>query len=192
LRLAALGGCEMTTNSADQNRRDLRAGERQLAIRNAASITLGCLSKEGAIRSVLMPFILWPGTNAFLSLSILINTAALCAYDPLDRGSVGNARIFWITIATSIIFLLEILLKIVAFGFRGPGGFLRDPWNALDVVIVAVGFAEFSRYGSRVSGIRILRLLRPLQAFAGVRVVLDTFRRALPGMASVLALATMT
>lgn len=137
--------------------------------------------REGVLRRVLMRAIVWPGTSLILSLAIIVNSGALMAFDPITRESPRNTGIFWITVTTSVIFTLELVAKIIAFGFNGAGGFLRDPWNWLDVLIVFLGYAEFSKTLSHVSGVRILRLVRPLQAFAGVRVVLDAFLKALPG-----------
>lgn len=81
----------------------------------------------------------------------------------------------------TVVFTIETVAKVIAFGIRGPGGFLSDPWNFLDVLIVLLGYAEFSKTLGHVSGMRILRLVRPLQYFSGVRVVLNTFLKALPG-----------
>jgi len=139
-----------------------------------------------------MRIITWPGTSTLLSICIFANSIALCAFNPIDRAAASNTAIFYITLATTVIFTLEMVVKVIAFGCQGRGGFLRDPWNWLDVLIIAVGYAEFSRTASRVSGVRILRLVRPLQAFSGVRIILSTIVKALPGMASVIVLACLS
>jgi hypothetical protein len=43
------------------------------------------------------------------------------------------------------IFMLEALLKIVAFGFvaTGPRAYLRDSWNIFDLAIVILGYSCF-------------------------------------------------
>uniref|UniRef100_A0A3P8X5Q6 Ion transport domain-containing protein n=1 Tax=Cynoglossus semilaevis TaxID=244447 RepID=A0A3P8X5Q6_CYNSE len=62
----------------------------------------------------------------------------------------------------TLIFTLEVALKVVARGFCvGRFTFIRDPWNWLDVLVVS---------GLSVRSLRSLRPLRLLSRFQGLRV----------------------
>lgn len=42
-----------------------------------------------------------------------------------------------------VVFTIECVLKIIAYGFLlHPGAYLRNPWNILDFIIVAVGYVS--------------------------------------------------
>ena len=68
----------------------------------------------------------------------------------------------------SYIFTLELVLKVIAFGFiMHPKSYMRDTWNWLDFVVVVTGLIELSM-GSKgaesVRSLRVLRVLRPLKS----------------------------
>ena len=81
-------------------------------------------------------------------------------------------------------FVLELLLKLYAFGWR----FFRDPWNIFDTAIVTVALIPSSGSLSVLRALRILRLLRVISAAPRLRRVVEGFISALPGMASVFLL----
>ena len=76
-----------------------------------------------------------------------------------------------------IIFLIEMILKMVAFGvFPGPaswyGAYLTDSWNILDFIIVVAALASApypfvsSDSSTSFNFIRVIRVLRPLRSLA--------------------------
>ncbi|MGR3502693.1 ion transporter [Pseudaestuariivita sp.] len=82
------------------------------------------------------------------------------------------------------IFVIEILLKLAAYGTR----FFRSGWNLFDFVIVGVSLVPSSQGLSVLRALRILRVLRVISAAPSLRRVVEGFVTALPGMGSVFLL----
>ena len=125
----------------------------------------------------------------------LRNWSANCAYaDTLDT----------VDDVFTALFTLEMLLKILAQGFfiPSPTAYLRDPWNLLDCSIVIISLVDtfFFKYAPTTNGggddnglaglkaLRAMRCLRPLRVIsrnAGMKMVVNSLLRALPGVANV-------
>ncbi|KAI9259454.1 hypothetical protein BDA99DRAFT_538416 [Phascolomyces articulosus] len=105
------------------------------------------------------------------------------------RESAANA----VDIGLSIVFVIEIIIRIIADGFLlPPNAYLRNPWNRLDFVVVALNFGaifagegDFARALSTVRSLRVLRLIR---YFGGVRDVFVDLFHAFPFMMDALLL----
>lgn len=93
------------------------------------------------------------------------------------------------------VFMLELLLKVLAFGFawEGDNTYMSDKWNVLDFICVMawiVGQLEISGM-PRVTYFRSFRLLRPLKSlskFPGLRAIISTFLAAIPRLKDVVIL----
>jgi len=72
---------------------------------------------------------------------ILINCVTLAMDDPYDR----HCKTLRCQVLESIehfifaFFLLELIIKMIAMGVLGKKGYMEDPWNRLDFVIIVVG-----------------------------------------------------
>eukprot|EP01062_Namystynia_karyoxenos_P068939 TRINITY_DN6409_c0_g1_i2.p1 TRINITY_DN6409_c0_g1~~TRINITY_DN6409_c0_g1_i2.p1 ORF type:complete len:2273 (+),score=828.29 TRINITY_DN6409_c0_g1_i2:84-6902(+) len=67
-------------------------------------------------------------------------------------------------------FALEMCLKVFAMGFiMHPGSYLRNGWNRLDFVIVAMSVLALFPFFGNYSAIRTLRVLRPLRSINGIQ-----------------------
>lgn len=71
---------------------------------------------------------------------------------------VANTEYVFTTIFTG-----ECVIKIIGFGFYGPGSYLSDRWNWLDFLVVISGLVSFTPNVPNMSAIRTLRVLRPLK-----------------------------
>lgn len=89
----------------------------------------------------------------------------------------------------TVIFTLESLLKIIAFGFvMSPKTYLRDGWNQLDFIVVLA--AWFSKLPELINFkiLRSLRLLRPLKSLSKLeqlRILVNSILKSLPGLVGV-------
>ncbi|XP_071068372.1 sodium channel protein type 11 subunit alpha [Dasypus novemcinctus] len=86
----------------------------------------------------------------------------------------------------TFIFILEMSLKWVAFGF---GKYFTSVWCWLDFVIVIVSLPSFLINLSYLKSFRTLRGLRPLRAlskFEGMKVVVNALMGAIPAIVNVL------
>ncbi len=85
------------------------------------------------------------------------------------------------------IFVLEILAKLFAQHFR----FFRSGWNVFDFVIVGIALIPAAQAFSVLRALRILRVLRVVSAVPSLRLVVEGFLTALPGMGSVFMLMSL-
>ncbi|NXG29604.1 SCN5A protein, partial [Dromaius novaehollandiae] len=136
--------------------------------------------------------------ESFIIFMILLSSGAL-AFEDIhinERRSIKIMLAFLDKIFT-FIFVLEMLLKWVAYGFKK---YFTNAWCWLDFLIVQVSSAlDFSRKVSLMNivgsslgymkSLRTLRALRPLRAlsrFEGMRVVVNALVGAIPSIMNVL------
>jgi voltage-dependent calcium channel L type alpha-1D len=149
---------------------------------------LFCLSVSNPIRRACIALVEWKPFDFFILANIFATCAVLAAYEPLPSGHISErnmklekAEYFFI-----VVFTLESILKIIAYGFVAhPGAYLRSAWNMLDFFIVVIGFVSliFEKYiNVDVKALRAFRVLRPLRLVTGVpslQVVLASILKAM-------------
>ncbi len=90
------------------------------------------------------------------------------------------------------VFVVELVIRITAFGSR-PGGFFRSGWNVFDFVVVAASFAPGLRENTTLLRIaRLARVLRIVRLLPDLRVLVVAIGRSLPGVASLTILGVLT
>jgi len=112
-------------------------------------------------------------------------------YTPYPNGDSNqtNSLLELIEYIFLVIFTVECLMKIIAYGFVGhQGAYLRSAWNILDFIIVVIGifstlFSLFQKEGNfDVKAFRAFRVLRPLRLVSGVpslQIVLNSIMKAM-------------
>ncbi|XP_073506495.1 voltage-dependent L-type calcium channel subunit alpha-1C isoform X8 [Phyllobates terribilis] len=119
---------------------------------------------------------------------ILLSSISLAAEDPVRHYSFRNQVLFYFDIVFTVIFTveialkilgnadyvftsiftLEIILKMTAYGaFLHKGSFCRNYFNILDLLVVSVSLISFGIQSSAINVVkilRVLRVLRPLRA----------------------------
>ena len=104
----------------------------------------------------------------FIILLIFMNSIVLAIYDYNDRDNLldHNQRLEKIGEVFTILFAMEMVLKILAQGFIiHYNAYLRDIWNWLDFVVVVTGIMEMMELSwFKVRALRTLRVLRPLRS----------------------------
>ncbi|XP_027699216.1 voltage-dependent L-type calcium channel subunit alpha-1S [Vombatus ursinus] len=104
----------------------------------------------------------------FILLFILLSSISLAAEDPIQAESFRNKILGYFDIAFTSVFTVEIVLKMTAYGaFLHKGSFLRNYFNILDLLVVAVSLISMGIESSTISVVkilRVLRVLRPLRA----------------------------
>lgn len=85
------------------------------------------------------------------------------------------------------VFVVEILLRLFAFGFR----FFKDPWSLFDFAIVAIALIPASGPFAVMRALRILRVLRLISVIPSLRRVIGGLMAALPGMGSIVVLMAL-
>jgi voltage-gated sodium channel len=107
---------------------------------------------------------------------------------------LGSSRplLHGLELAFRLIFLVEITMRILAFGDR-PQDFFRNGWNVFDFVVTAAVFVPGLHGDSTILRIvRIARVLRLVRFSPGLRTIVGALLRSLPGVGGFLALALVT
>lgn len=85
------------------------------------------------------------------------------------------------------IFVLELSLKLYAFGFA----FFRSAWNLFDLFVVSVGLLPQTDSLSALRGLRVIRAMRLLSVVPQMRAVVQALLDALPGMGAVIVMLSI-
>uniref|UniRef100_A0A8C3RJZ5 Sodium channel protein n=1 Tax=Cyanoderma ruficeps TaxID=181631 RepID=A0A8C3RJZ5_9PASS len=131
--------------------------------------------------------------ESFIVFMILLSSGALAFEDiNIEQRKTIKVLLDYADKIFTYVFILEMVLKWVAYGFQT---YFTNAWCWLDFLIVdvslvslvatALGFSEFSA----IKSLRTLRALRPLRAlsrFEGMRVVVNALTGAIPSIMNVL------
>ncbi len=119
------------------------------------------------------------GPRNFITALIVINAITLgLETSPAVKGAVADALRMVEALILGV-FVLEILIKLFAFGPR----FFRGGWNVFDFCIV--GASLVSGIGSLeiLRSLRILRVLRLLSTIGHLRMIIESLLAAIPSIA---------
>lgn len=118
-----------------------------------------------------------PLFNTTIMIIIVLNTIML-ALERYPEYPDAQKEVFYIcNIVFTIIFSVEVLIKMLAFSLRG---FIRDKFNIFDALVVIVSILELilidDREGSSLSALRAIRLFRIFKIFrvGDLRVLMDS------------------
>ncbi|EAT36648.1 AAEL011280-PA, partial [Aedes aegypti] len=99
---------------------------------------------------------------------IMFSSAMLAAEDPLNANSERNQILNYFDYFFTTVFTIELLLKVISYGFLfHDGAFCRSAFNLLDLLVVCVSLISMFFSSGAISVIkilRVLRVLRPLRA----------------------------
>ena len=124
---------------------------------------------------------------------IFVSSFLLVAETPdVVEGSDLDVGLHYTNIVFTVLFSLEIVVKVIAFGFLWPkeSAYCRSGWNLLDIVVVFFSVLGFLVTGANidfVKGFRAARALRPLRLIKrapGLRRVVNTLIKSVPPMAN--------
>jgi voltage-gated sodium channel len=102
-----------------------------------------------------------------------------------------NTGVEWVDRLFLAVFVVELVLRFAADGFR-PDRFFRSGWNIFDFLVVAAAFVPGLSANSTVLRlVRLLRVARLLKLMPDVGVLLDGMRRAAGPAFSLVALTAL-
>ncbi len=93
---------------------------------------------------------------------------------------MAHAGGFLVTANAAIlgVFVIEILLKLIAFGPR----FFRSGWNLFDFFVVGISLVPAAGPFEILRALRVLRVLRLLSQIPRLRAIIESIMRSLPGI----------
>ena len=130
----------------------------------------------------------------FIIFLILFSMVTLAMDRPGLPVDSEEARFIYICdIVFTVLFTIEMLMKVVALGFvLGEKAYLKDPWNWIDFVVVLAAYVQFIPNADQytwLKALRTIRALRPLRMVSrspGMKVVVLALFQAIPAVANVL------
>ncbi|XP_051465127.1 sodium channel protein type 5 subunit alpha-like [Apus apus] len=129
-----------------------------------------------------------PWFESFIIFMILLSSGTLAFEDIyIDKKKKIKDMLAFLDKLFTFVFVLEMLLKWVAYGFKK---YFTNAWCWLDFLIVDISLINLLiKKGSAMKSLRTLRALRPLRAlsrFEGMRVVVNALVGAIPSIMNVL------
>jgi voltage-gated sodium channel len=97
------------------------------------------------------------------------------------------ASLDWFDRAVTIVFALEILLKLIVYRF----GFFKSGWNWFDFLVVGISLLPGAEAFSVLRAMRVLRVLRLLHVVPMMRRITEALLKSLPGMGAILAVLAL-
>ncbi|XP_072756807.1 ca[2+]-channel protein alpha[[1]] subunit D isoform X3 [Anoplolepis gracilipes] len=151
---------------------------------------LFCLALTNPLRKMCISVVEWKPFEWLILMTIFANCVALAVYTPYPYGdsNLTNQYLEKIEYVFLVIFTVECVMKIIAYGFVAhPGAYLRNGWNLLDFTIVVIGMIStvlmmLMKEGFDIKALRAFRVLRPLRLVSGIpslQVVLNSILRAM-------------
>ena len=131
---------------------------------------------------------------------ILFSTVLLALENPLaDPDSHYSFVLKKIDVVVSIIFTLELVIKVVVYGFiiNGKDSYLKNAWNQMDFLIVTFSIISMSFQGVELGifkVLRMLRVLRPLRMISrnpGLRIAVQSLINAIPDIGNVMIITCL-
>lgn len=126
----------------------------------------------------------------YFILLVVIASSIIIAYDnPLNDSPIKSAM-YEIDVATTSIFVAEMLIKVIAKGFLfcGPGSYIRDKWNVIDFLICITSVLDLMLTNADLDFVKFIRLLRAIKPFRvigrneGLKVALRTLMKSAPAL----------
>lgn len=116
---------------------------------------------------------------------ILINAATIGLQTAFAHDTVAYEVLHLIDMVAVGIFVVEIAMKLVAYG---PKRFFSSGWNVFDFLVTVIALIPASGPLSVLRALRVLRVLRVIRFFPQVRRVVDALLHSLPGIAAIAVL----
>ena len=158
--------------------------------------SLCCLGPENGFRKFCQWLAEHPTFDQFIILLIILSSICLALDVPrLESGSLLKEYLIVINYWFTGLFVLEMSLKIVAYGFAfTPTAYIKSGWNILDFFIVMISilglFADLIPAFGKLKSLRILRVLRPLrllQRNPGMKLIIGSLIQTIPSVVEVSA-----
>ena len=139
---------------------------------------------KGSLRERAATFVDSPTIRYGILALIVFNAITLgLSTSEVVRASIGGVLRFIDTVVV-VVFVLEMILKLYAYGWR----FFRSAWNIFDLAVVVIAVLPSTANLSVLRALRVIRAMRILSVVPQLRSVIRALLEALPGMGAVIIL----
>ena len=159
--------------------------------------SLGCIYSNCFLRRLCITIVAHKWFDRFIMFLILISSILLCLDEPgLDSKSNLAQFLYYADIIITILFTIEMVIKIIALGFIGhDNAYLRSGWNRIDAAIVIISIMNLFLSGlGFIKGFRALRALRPLRMvsrFESMKLVVNSIFATIPALGNVVLITLL-
>mmetsp|Transcript_2591 Transcript_2591/g.3694 ORF Transcript_2591/g.3694 Transcript_2591/m.3694 type:complete len:1759 (-) Transcript_2591:300-5576(-) len=164
--------------------------------------SLGVFSETDKIRIFCVRIVENKYFDHVILVFIILNSIVLALIDysvvdpdtglPTADGSWQNSIVENTEIMFTIVFTVELVLKVIALGLLlGRNTYLRYGWNILDAVVVIAGWIEIFLADVGLSALRLFRILRPLKTLSkigGLKTIIVALLNSLSSLGNVVFL----
>eukprot|EP01130_Rhizamoeba_saxonica_P005167 TRINITY_DN2068_c0_g2_i3.p1 TRINITY_DN2068_c0_g2~~TRINITY_DN2068_c0_g2_i3.p1 ORF type:complete len:1529 (+),score=204.90 TRINITY_DN2068_c0_g2_i3:524-4588(+) len=153
-------------------------------IRVCIGKTLGLFERTNPIRQFCWNLVNHRWFDPIIAIIIFFNCLTLAADGPgLNNLAASAWFLRRVEEAFSIIYVIEFLVKLIAWGFRA---YFKNAWDIIDFIVVLVSaFSLFFPNNNSVASLIALRALRLLFRFQQPKMVLHSFIITIPAMGTV-------
>lgn len=123
-------------------------------------------------------FILGKKAQNFILVVIIINAITLGLETSPGIVEATGPLLHILDKVALAIFVVELILKMMSLRF----GFVKDPWNIFDFVIVAISFVPATEGFTVLRSLRVLRVLRLLSSLPKLRLLVHSMLLSLPSI----------
>ncbi|KAK9498552.1 hypothetical protein O3M35_003159 [Rhynocoris fuscipes] len=139
---------------------------------SAPYTALFLFKEDNVIRKKAKAIVTWTPFEYIILLVIVVNCIILGfgLYLPEDNETaqiLEKTEIYFL-----IIFIVEMILKCIAYGFAfHPGSYIRNPWNIIDFFVICIGIISFFPLGIDLAILRMLRVVRLLRLLRLIKLL---------------------
>jgi hypothetical protein len=176
-----------------------KEAEEDKAWKRVVETSLNVIPISNPLRLLCLWIVEQPAFDNFILILIILNSLLLAGEDQRDPDYFINILAEEIDVYLTVIFTIECVLKVIAFGFiRGPNAYLVDYWNWIDFTVVVTGLmmylvpqqllAPYLGEGFSLDFLRVFRVMRPLRALTVVpemKKIVNTVLLSIPRLGNV-------
>eukprot|EP00347_Sterkiella_histriomuscorum_P011811 403371009 len=154
-------------------------------------ISLNIFTQQNRLRQFIFKLVTNTKFDIFIIIVIIVSGVQLAMERPLnDPNSQYQQSLVILDILTTIIFCLECVLKIVAFGLlrNGPQSYMRNSWNLVDFSIIIFSIISLTPLSSSFKTFKMLRVVRGIKLVSkneGLKLAVKALVQAIPQIANV-------
>ncbi|MGQ5261357.1 ion transporter [Micromonospora sp. ZYX-F-536] len=123
---------------------------------------------------------------------VILANGVVLGLETYDGLTAAGAALHWLELFFRAVFVVEIAIRLAAYGSR-PRDFFRHGWNVFDFAVIAAIFIPGLHGDSALLRVvRVARMVRLVRFSPGLRTIVTALWRSLPGVGGFLALAVVT
>ncbi len=125
--------------------------------------------------------------DEFIMALIVINAIDLGLMTSAVIDELYGVSLFFIDKLCMAIFIFELIIKLFVY----KKGFFKSGWNIFDFIIITISSLPFGSYFIILRTFRLLRAIKYMRRFNGLRRIINTFTSLLPNFFYTLAISAV-